>query len=207
MRDDVDIAALEQAAEQEIRDGLTAWRRLEKETHPAIRQDIELTIAATKRHIKGNDLSHNYEIPYYNMVETVFHGLRALLDDQVEFNQIYFYQIEAVSLTGQRERFGPVQIRVVPPYTFSLAQNIPNPINPTTAINYQLPQAVRVHLSIFNLLGQEIVVLVDEMQPAGYHQVVWDGRSKHGQPVASGVYFYRLQADTFQRAKKMLLLK
>lgn len=59
-------------------------KRLEKESHPAIRQDLELTIAATKRHILGNDLSHNYEIPYFNIVEAVFQGLRALLDDQVD---------------------------------------------------------------------------------------------------------------------------
>ena len=82
--------------------------RLEKETYPAIRQDLELTIAAAKRHIKGNDLSHNYEIPYFNIVESVFHGLRALLDDQVDASRRPAALVRLRRYAGVEEGYTPI---------------------------------------------------------------------------------------------------
>ena len=92
-------------------------------------------------------------------------------------------------------------------------QNYPNPFNPTTNIRYVLPQAAHVSLKIYNILGQEVVQLQNEVQTAGLHETVWSGRSNSGQSVSSGVYFYRLEAKaldgstTFNNFKKMLLLK
>lgn len=94
------------------------------------------------------------------------------------------------------------------PTAFSLNQNFPNPFNATTVIQFALPQASHVKLEIFNVLGQRIRVLVDEDLEVGYKQVVWDGRDQSGNPVASGIYFYRLNArDLFTDMKKMLLIK
>jgi hypothetical protein len=99
------------------------------------------------------------------------------------------------------------------PVTFTLSQNYPNPFNPTTNIRYALPQAAHVSVKIYNLLGQEIALLKDEIQMPGSYDVVWNGRNTMGQSVASGVYFYRLQAQglnsgaEFNSFKKMLLLK
>lgn len=92
------------------------------------------------------------------------------------------------------------------PAAFSLYQNYPNPFNPETIIEFYLPQNVQVELSIFNIMGQQIRTLVDEVLPAGSHKVVWDGRDQRGSPVSSGVYVYGLRANDHSQYRKMLLL-
>jgi hypothetical protein len=93
------------------------------------------------------------------------------------------------------------------PTSFALRQNYPNPFNPTTTISYRLPNMLRVRLSIYNVLGEGVVTLVDGVRSAGEHQVDWDGRSSSGGHVTSGVYWYRLQAPGFSAQRKMLFLK
>jgi hypothetical protein len=93
------------------------------------------------------------------------------------------------------------------PSDYSLAQNYPNPFNPTTMIRFALPKSSNVKLAVFNILGQQIVTLVNESRQAGIHEVVWDGRDRQGQTVASGIYFYHLTTDDFVDSKKMVLLK
>jgi len=93
------------------------------------------------------------------------------------------------------------------PQHFSLSQNYPNPFNPQTTISYALPQNAHVKLVVYNLLGQKVKTLVDEHQSAGHKTVWWDGKDESGAPVASSVYFYRIDADEFFEVKKMLLVK
>lgn len=99
------------------------------------------------------------------------------------------------------------------PTRFQLAQNYPNPFNPTTTIRYSLPEAAGVNLSIYNVLGQHVIELTNELQHAGAYNVLWDGRNMSGMQVASGVYFYRLEAKPasgsapFITMKKMMLVK
>lgn len=93
------------------------------------------------------------------------------------------------------------------PRTFALRANYPNPFNPSTAIAYQIPQATHVRLTVFNALGQRVTTLVDAEQAPGYYSVAWDARSHAGLPVASGLYFYRLEAGAFQDTRSMLLVK
>ncbi|MCH8289403.1 MAG: T9SS type A sorting domain-containing protein, partial [Candidatus Marinimicrobia bacterium] len=88
------------------------------------------------------------------------------------------------------------------PTEFALSQNHPNPFNPETTIRYALPEASGVSLIIYNLRGEEVARLVDGEQPAGHHQVTWNASN-----IASGMYFYRLQAGEFVQTKKMVLLK
>jgi hypothetical protein len=90
---------------------------------------------------------------------------------------------------------------------FSLSSNYPNPFNPETRISYFIPKASRARLEIFDILGRKIRTLVAEDQPAGRKEVTWDGRNDRGEQVASGVYFYRLQAGDFSLTKKMVLMK
>ncbi len=92
-------------------------------------------------------------------------------------------------------------------YTFDLIQNYPNPFNPTTTINYSLARASNVRLTVYNLLGQIVITLVNERQSAGNHSVAWNSTDRAGHPVASGVYFYRITAGDFVASKKMMLLK
>lgn len=91
--------------------------------------------------------------------------------------------------------------------TFALYHNMPNPFNPETVIPYQLPEGATVRLTIHNLQGQRLRTLVHTEQPAGNHRVVWDGRDERGQPVASGVYLYRLIAGQREAVQRMLLLR
>ncbi|MFQ6092857.1 MAG: T9SS type A sorting domain-containing protein [bacterium] len=100
-----------------------------------------------------------------------------------------------------------VKVEVDLPAEYSLAQNYPNPFNPGTAIEYALPWTARIKLSIYNVLGQEVKVLVNSEMEGGYHTVSWDGKDAFGQDVASGVYFYRLDAGQFTQTRKMMLLK
>jgi len=75
------------------------------------------------------------------------------------------------------------------PTKFALDQNYPNPFNPSTIIEFTLPRKAQVELSIYNLLGQRVRVLVDESKTAGRHAVVWDGRDTNGNEIGSGIYF------------------
>lgn len=93
------------------------------------------------------------------------------------------------------------------PTEYSLSQNYPNPFNPVTTINYSLPEAVHVKLEIYNVLGQKVRTLVDGLQVAGYKRVHWNGRDEYRGEMASGVYFYRLEAGRYSSSKKLLLLK
>ena len=96
------------------------------------------------------------------------------------------------------------------PKAFSLAQNSPNPFNPSTTISYAIPESsieVAVKLSVFNIRGQVVKTLVNESQAPGAYLVGWDGTSDTGQRVASGVYFYRLEAGGFISTRKMVVLK
>jgi hypothetical protein len=88
------------------------------------------------------------------------------------------------------------------PLTFSLEQNYPNPFNPKTSISYQLSAVRPVTLKVYDLLGREVAILVNEVQRPGAYTVQFDGSN-----LASGVYYYRLVAGEFVQTKRLLLLK
>jgi hypothetical protein len=88
------------------------------------------------------------------------------------------------------------------PLLFALHQNFPNPFNPVTIINYQLPMTSDVQLKVHDLLGREIITLIDERKPAGQHEVEWNAGN-----LPSGLYFYSLQAGNYHDVKKMILMK
>jgi hypothetical protein len=88
-----------------------------------------------------------------------------------------------------------------------LHDNDPNPFNPTTTIAFDLAEAVRVSLRIYDVSGRLVTTLVDGEMSADRHSVIWNGRNSRGATVSSGVYFYRLTAGDFMQVKKMLLIK
>jgi hypothetical protein len=93
------------------------------------------------------------------------------------------------------------------PTEFSLAQNYPNPFNPSTKISYQISALSFVTLKIYDVLGNEIVTLVNEEKPPGIYEVEFYGNSGEVWNLPSGIYFYRLRANEFTQVKKMILLK
>jgi hypothetical protein len=88
------------------------------------------------------------------------------------------------------------------PTEFSLGQNYPNPFNPSTTSRYALPSRSNVTLTVSNIIGQQVATLVHGSEEQGYHEVKLDGLN-----LASGVYFYRLQAGSFVQSKKFVLLR
>ena len=107
-------------------------------------------------------------------------------------------------ITGSKGVFTTKQfiLNYIPPKDYKLEQNFPNPFNPTTTIQYQLPMDSKVTLKVYDILGSEVTTLVNEVQPAGYKEVKLDASS-----LSSGVYIYRLVTGDFISTKKMMVVK
>nr|MBC8416060.1 T9SS type A sorting domain-containing protein [Candidatus Cloacimonadota bacterium] len=115
----------------------------------------------------------------------------------------------AINLEFQEEWVNPVSINenTVTPSTVKLF-NYPNPFNPQTTIIFSTAEnAENAELVIYNVKGQKVKMLVNEVLPAGEHSVIWDGRDSNGKRVGSGVYFYKLKAGRMEKVKKMILIK
>ena len=97
---------------------------------------------------------------------------------------------------------GDILPNLITPSEFILSQNYPNPFNPETTIDFALPVGSKISLKIFNLLGEEIMNLVEDWMPAGYHRITFNGGN-----LASGIYIYVMNADDFHSVRKMTLIK
>jgi hypothetical protein len=118
-------------------------------------------------------------------------------DNYYYFAQGYNYTfIRKLGVTGVASQSGNV------PATYSLSQNYPNPFNPTTTIKFELPKSWEVRLSVYDMLGREVSVLVNETREAGVHEVKFDASG-----LSSGVYLYRLTAGGFVQSRKLLVLR
>ena len=93
------------------------------------------------------------------------------------------------------------------PDKFTLYQNYPNPFNPITTIRYDLPEATNVQVVIYDLLGRQVIILVNEYQAAGYRSAMWNCRNSSDQTVSAGIYFYAIKVEKYTGFKKMVLLK
>ena len=118
----------------------------------------------------------------------------------IESSKLY-YRLKQIDFNGIFEYSNVVEVEIAPA-SFSLSQNYPNPFNPGTSINYQLPINNFVSLKIYDVLGNEVAILVNEEKPAGKYQIEFDGSS-----LPSGIYFYKLTSGSFVETKKMILLK
>ncbi len=136
-------------------------------------------------------------------------------DRQVENGITYWYWLVTLDIQGGGYKHGPAMATPMAmesnteplPGAYRLSPNYPNPFNPETWIDYQLPRSGSVNVSIYNASGQLVLTLVDEQQGPGYYRVRWDGRDLSGQPVASGVYFCQLRSVQLVETTKMLLLR
>ena len=114
-------------------------------------------------------------------------------------NGPFTFTIDATTLDVLRQALLPQQ--------FALHQNYPNPFNPSTTIRFDLPATTDVHLAVYDLLGREVVRLVDGQLEAGYHQRVWNGRDRDGREVPTGLYFVLVVTPEFRKSIKVVLLK
>jgi hypothetical protein len=133
-----------------------------------------------------------------------FYGATA--NDEMYMDDYSFMEDSLRSTTGVGDPVAEV------PSVYELNQNYPNPFNPSTSITYALPEQAVVTLKVYNLLGQEVATLAEQIQEAGYYEVTWNGRNGLGQTVGTGVYFYRFEArgssgEVYSNLRKMLFLK
>jgi hypothetical protein len=111
------------------------------------------------------------------------------------------YRLKQIDLNGKYEFTNEIEIEIVPS-EFTLFQNYPNPFNPTTKIRYQLPNESKVVIKIYNILGSEVMELVNDKKEAGVYEVEFNADN-----LSSGTYIYKINADNFVQTKKMILLK
>jgi hypothetical protein len=138
----------------------------------------------------GNPYYHtsNDKIEYFNL--DYFYALSKLAVATI--SHLAFYDI-TVDLQSETNAIA---------LDFVLEQNYPNPFNPSTTIRYQIPEMSKVNLTLFNLLGEEVAILVNEEKSAGNYSVEFKAAN-----LPSGTYFYRIQAGSFVETKKMVLMK
>jgi hypothetical protein len=116
------------------------------------------------------------------------------------------WQVDVES-TGGGPTVPPIAIVPEVDREFALGQNIPNPFNPVTTINYYLPEEGAVVLAVYDVHGKRIRTLASGLESAGEKSVTWDGTNDAGLQVGSGIYFYRLHAGSETSVRKMLLMK
>jgi len=119
-------------------------------------------------------------------------NVRTVPDSQANTSDLISYSTTGVSTPTANHT----------PQKYSLLQNYPNPFNPSTQISYQVPNNSRVSLKVFDLLGREVAVLVNEVKPAGTYTATFNAND-----IPSGVYFYRLRSGSFTETKRLVLLK
>ena len=129
------------------------------------------------------------------------------------FEGVYFYRLKQIDTDGSFELSQTVEAVYSNPSTFTLDQNYPNPFNPTTTLSFAIPETglteanEPVRLTIFNSMGQEVLVLLNERKGAGSYNFQWNGVDKLGRAAASGVYFYELRFGQMKQTRRMLLIK
>ena len=125
----------------------------------------------------------------------------SFMDKNLTGGTNFVYRLKQIDNDGKYEYSKEVEVKVVPK-DINLLQNYPNPFNPVTEIKFTLPEAARVTLRVYNIIGQEVASLVNGIEEAGFHSVKFEGSN-----LPSGTYIYRLQAGSVVQTKKMVLLK
>jgi hypothetical protein len=133
-------------------------------------------------------------------------GVREWIDVGARSGREYEYTLGVVLSDGGEALSQPVTVRTKA-LVLALYQNHPNPFNPTTMIEFTIPERQYVTLAVYNVAGQRVATLVDEVMTEGHKQVTWDAKNSEGSSVSTGVYFYRLQTGGKTLTKKMVVLK
>ena len=123
-------------------------------------------------------------------------------EDKALRNSIYSYRLKQIDNDGKYEYSDAIEVYLGVPMEYSLLQNYPNPFNPSTTIQYQIPQSGNVTLKVYDMLGNEVALLVDEKKEQGNYQISFDASD-----LSSGIYTYHLSVNEFVDTKKMILVK
>ena len=131
----------------------------------------------------------------------------SFIDINAQAGVRYFYKLVDIDHHGLENSHGPVAIEVPKPDAYVLHQNYPNPFNPLTTIRFEVPKREHVKIIIYNMRGQEVVTLVDEIKEPGYFKVEWNGCDTGGIEVSTGLYLYRLQSLDKVITKRLVKMK
>lgn len=112
------------------------------------------------------------------------------------------YRLKQIDFDGTFSYSSEIEVNFGETFDFQLSQNYPNPFNPETVIKFSIPQESNVKLKVFNSLGEDVALLLDEVLRGGFHEIKFNGST-----LPSGLYFYRIETDKFSSIKKMMLVK
>ncbi|MDI6804026.1 MAG: NosD domain-containing protein [Bacteroidota bacterium] len=206
-------------------DPYTALEKYQQALNQQLDSDLKISALLSKMTLEGFELDAegDAEETFLNMKQQFPNDERTQLaqlqlqimqSDQQEisgFNKNGQFRVEMRKLPKSKKQLEGMQSI---PSAFGLQQNYPNPFNPSTLIKYQLPKVSNVEITIYNIFGQEVNMLVNGIQDAGYYEVVWNSDNNTGNQAASGVYFYRISAiditnpsNKFLQVRKMMLIK
>ena len=159
--------------------------------------NVQLSLHIQADSIYVSSLDGSGQVLETNVIKPSVPNTFSISIDQKNIHSLWF-GIEAfgngVLSAGQSEQKTPSE--------FLLSQNFPNPFNPSTVINYQLPRTSFVSLKVYDILGKEVATVVNEIKEAGVYSVLFDGSA-----LSAGVYFYKIQAGIYSTIKKMILIK
>jgi hypothetical protein len=147
-------------------------------------------------------LEEYYTIGYVEGAGTTTEPKEYSYNDQTVETGKHYYHLKQIDFNGVYEYSEEVFVEVNGSLTFGLEQNFPNPFNPTTKIRIALPTSSFAKLVIYDMLGREVAILVNEEKQTGVYTVTFDASN-----LSSGMYLYHLQAGSFIETKKMILLK
>ncbi len=148
--------------------------------------------------------------PGYRLIDTIKAGETKYIDSTVSGGIEYKYRMKSYTEFAESEYSSESAVTTITrindkgalPEKFALSQNYPNPFNPLTVINFDLPGESILALKVYNLLGQEVAVVINKRMPAGYHSLNFNAAH-----LTSGIYIYRLEAGGMIFIKKMILMK
>jgi hypothetical protein len=151
----------------------------------------------------------------FTVLDTLMGSRNEYVDKKVEQAQTYTYRTRAYKGDAESDYSNEASLNLTGikkgeegiPTEYSISQNYPNPFNPNTVINYALPKSSLVTIKIYNILGEEVKILLHGQLQAGYYTIQWNGDNNSGHSVASGMYIYRVDAGQYVKTMKMMFLK
>jgi hypothetical protein len=173
----------------------------------SVAEGLRRQLDRARRHLEGDRYQQAAQAVEFFQTRVRFLTSLGAISSWSSERLIYLAEQLTESIPGAFTKLAEAESEQTLPRGFQLFQNYPNPFNPETHISYSLSEGTDVRLAIYNVLGQEIKVLVDGYQNAGSNTVVWDGRNQKGERVSSGIYFYKLQAGEIVQTRKMSLMK
>jgi len=165
---------------------------------------LVFAISLTAEVLNINTSQQNYEFELVDIIGLSFDDESMMLETSVMtytflFDDILFMEFDTV--TG----IDPAEVPIGA--AFLLNQNYPNPFNPSTNIDFAIPSAENVKLTIYDIRGRQVKTLVNQPMNPGHYLVIWNGKNDAQSQVSSGVYFYRIKAGDFVQSRKMILVR